>query len=153
MKVDFIVQLDYVYSVLIFLHFVIIPVVHVDTCLFIICCLLVFNLNTIRKEFQIQFQNKNNAHSIYAQRLRSPRRRLFWALNGRATNSFSVLRSFDISLFTKSSFVQIMNSFISLKLLYNPQHCLLVRRCCHAKTTLICSLSFYNKFGIKVDFD
>ena len=71
--------------------------------------------------------------------------------DGRATDNISALLSFDVSSSTRSSFVQIINSSISLKYLYNPPHSLSVRSWFHAKITLICSLSFYNRFGIKVE--
>ena len=85
MKVGFIALPDFVYQALVFLHFVVKPIAHVDSCLFVICCWLACDLNAMRNEFQIQFQNMDNAHSIHVQLLKSPPRRLLdfeWQSNG-----------------------------------------------------------------------
>ena len=130
MKVGLIAKPDFVYPVLVFLR-VLSNLLHMPTRVFspiaVFWCLIY--VIAILKDFQIQFQSTDNAHSIHVQLLRSPPRRLFWTLNGRTTHSINVLRSSDISSSTRSSFVRIMNSSISLRLLYNSPHCLSVRSC------------------------
>ena len=149
MELGQITEPNIVNPVVLYFHLVIKPTAHFYSGLFILCsqfsCFTwMWYGKSLKSSFTLRtvlIQLRPNSWECRQQDFFG-----FWTADKR---SASILLSSGTSGSARSSFINIMNSSFSLKLLYNPPYCLSVSNFSNCKMYLILSLGFNNRFGLK----
>ena len=152
MKVGLINKPNIFYPVLFFFHLVIKAVAHFYLSPLILLRQFLLNVDVIQEKLQVQFQHRDCAHPYQTQLLGASSKEFIWTSSSRHADIVNVLWNSGSSGSSRYPFVNIVNSSINLKLLYNLPCYLSIWSLSNCKMALIMSLDLNNSCSIKVEF-